>query len=178
MVLRSKEPSICWKNSGEVSFITISEHSGPNQNDMMAPLTFRMRLNLTPPAALPFHLNSQAVRYKLGLHANSPVIANSPTLEVMALPEEIGKFGKWMVEWLDAQFRGNDVPPDPPVSLISWTWVDHSLETLKSDITSIGKKWMYHNYLWTPSALEQFDTFLKQASSDTCVAAETTQSVT
>lgn len=157
--LRSKEPGLCWKASGQVAFATVSEFSGPNATEENAPLLLRLRTNLYPPPAIFYHLKSPAVRHKLGV-PNEPLIATEPALELTALPEEIGKFGKWLTSWLDSQFYQRPNCPPPPLQLISWGCGDE-LEDERDDITQVGRDWRLHLYLWTPGALEVFEPWIK-----------------
>lgn len=158
--LRSKEPGICWKASGQVAFAAVSEFSGPNTMDDGAPLLLRIRTNLNPPPAIFYHIKSPAVRQRLGL-PQDPLISTAPALELTALPEEIGEFGQWLTVWLDSLFCQQQTCPTPPVPLISWG-CGAELEDEREMLTEIGRDWGLHLYLWTPRALEAFETWLKR----------------
>jgi hypothetical protein len=158
--LRSKEPGLCWKAGGIISFAAISEFSGPNATEEDAPLLMRLRTNLYPPPAVFYHLKSPAVRNKLGVSAE-PLIANDPALELTATPEEIGKFGRWLTTWLDSTFYQKPNCPPPPIPLVSWG-CGEELEDTREEITQVGRDWRLHLYLWTPTALEAFEAWLKK----------------
>jgi hypothetical protein len=160
VTLRSKEPGLCWKAGGQVSFAALAEFSGPAAMADDAPLLFRLRTNLYPPPAIFYHLKSPAVRHKLGV-SSDPLVATDPALELTALPEEIGKFGRWLTAWLDSQFYQRPQCPVPPIRLISWGCGDE-LEDERDDITQLGYDWRYHLYLWTPGALEMFEEWLNK----------------
>jgi hypothetical protein len=158
--LRSKEPGVCWKAGGQVSFAAISEFSGPNSTEEDAPFLLRLRTNMCPPPAINYHLRSPAVRQKLGLSAD-PMLAVEPVLEVTTLPEEMGKFGCWLTKWFDSYFYQRPQVPAPPVQLISWG-CGSDLEDERDNLIELGRDWRLHQYLWSPGALERFDEWLKK----------------
>jgi hypothetical protein len=158
--LRSKEPGLCWKAAGQVAFAVINEFAGPNAMEDDAPLLLRLRTNSYPPPAIHYHLKSPAVRHKLGV-VSDPLIANEPVLELTALPEEIGKFGRWLTTWLDSQFYQRFNCPTPPIPLVAWS-VNDDLTSRKDAVEDMGAEWRQHLYLWTNGALEVFEPWLQK----------------
>jgi hypothetical protein len=156
--LRSKDPGICWKAGGTVAFATITEFSGPTATEDGAPHLLRLQTNAYPPPAVFYHLRSAAVRNKLGV-GDVPLLCKEPVLELTALPEEIGKFGRWLTTWCDAQFYRLNLPPAPPVELISWGWNDDG-SGRKDDLMQTGANWRNSLYLWTPTALRRWEDWL------------------
>lgn len=158
--LRSKEPGLCWKAAGQIAFAAINEFSGPNTMEDGAPLLMRLRTNIDPPPAISYHLKSPAIRNKLGV-SQEPIIMSEPALELTAMPDEIGKFGKWLPMWLDSQFYQRNTCPTPPMQLISWRAGD-DLADLRDDLMDLGTDWRLHLYLWTDRALMEFESWLKR----------------
>lgn len=158
--LRSKEPGLCWKASGQVAFAAIAEFCGPNSTDEDAPVLLRLRTNSYPPPAIYYHLKSPAVRHKLSI-PNEPLIATEPALEVTTMPDEVGKLGAWLTSWLDCHFYQRTCGPSPPIPLVAWG-VREDLSERKEDFTQLGPRWRTNLYLWSPRALEVFEPWLSQ----------------
>jgi hypothetical protein len=162
-VLRSKEPAVCWADSGVLNYAVVAEYSGPTATEDGAPLLFRIRVNLNPPPALQHHLRSAAVRRRLRV-PTPPEIAKEPVLEVTTLPDEIGEFGTWVRAWSDAQSRGATQAPKPPIPLFVWD-LNVDLTERREELVSRGRKWRQYTYLWTARAIQLFGPWLKEDES-------------
>jgi hypothetical protein len=160
MQLRSKEPGICWKASGQVAFAVIGEFAGPNTMAEDTPLLLRLRTNMYPPPAIYYHLRSPAVCCKLGV-MQPPLLATDPAFELTALPSEIAQLGKWFTAWLDGKFYQSQTCPRPPVPLVSWR-ADDGLVERQDDVMTLGRNWKDHMYLWTPKAISEFKQWLNK----------------
>lgn len=154
--LRSRDPGFCWKSGGLVSYAVLAEFGGPSM-DPEAPTMFRLRMNIAPPPALPYHLQSPAVRLKLGI-IGLPNIATEPTLEVTTRPEEMGKFGAWLTDWIDAQFCNRATPPASPSPLHYWGVGENMVEKIEK-LDEVGRDWLQLTSLWTEEALCEFRDF-------------------
>ncbi len=156
--LRSKDPGLCWKASGQVAFAIVSEFSGPNTVEEDAPLLFGLRTNSFPPPAIYYHLKSPKVCHKLGIQS-TPLILDTPALELIATPDEMAQLGHWLTAWLDSYFYQRTTAPDPPTTLLS-VIVNEEYKEVATDITTIGPDWRFKMALWTPAALTSWNTFL------------------
>lgn len=159
--LRSKDPGLCWKASGQVAFAIIGEFSGPNMVQDDAPLLFRLRTNLYPPPAIYYHLKSPKVRHKLGIQA-TPIILSEPALEVTGTPDEIAKLGQWLTAWLDSYFYQRPIVPTPPFQICSVTVDKQTYQDVLTDVMSLGPDWRFKMNLWTPAALESWNAYLRK----------------
>lgn len=156
--LRSKEPCVCWKMHGKLSFIAFSAFSGFLRKPGKEPDLIRMRLNIHPPSALHFAANSGNFCKQLSFITN-PIIATEPSLEVTCLPEEISVLDKWLVNWLKSYDQGSLNPPASEFPLISWTW-NADLSEYKLPLTVETKDWKQHLYLWSQDAIEVWESFI------------------
>jgi hypothetical protein len=148
VALKSKDPAVCWEISRTVHFATVTEFTGPNANDDPdAPLLFRMRVNEYPPPAL---------HYFLRRHRGSPIIAESPVLNLFARAKEIPLLGAWVASWHRSWLRDDASPPEPPVELVAEI-VGKDLSEELLDFTALGEAWRNQGYLWTRRARRAFE---------------------
>jgi hypothetical protein len=160
IALRGKKPAVCWGVSGVVNFSVVNEFSGPTTMGGDAPLLFRVSVNLYPPPALYHSLKSPAVRQQLGV-PTAFRIAEEPTLQLTALPEELEQFGTWVLAWYHDQSRHAPQAPKPPIPLLRLT-SSGDLGDLSEDLVSAGSDWRFYTYLWTPRAFQLFSTWLEK----------------
>lgn len=161
LILRSKDPGVCWKAAGQIAYASIAEFSGPHVNDSCdnAPTLFRLKVNLQAPPALFYHLNSPAVRHKLCISSRT-TLADDPLLEVTAHPKEIAELGKWLALWLEHKFYNSKTPPVTPIALETWV-CDENMKDHHEDFNALGEHWIRCEYLWTPSAASKFSAWLR-----------------
>lgn len=158
--LRSRDPGLCWKASGQVAFAIVNEFSGPNAVRDDAPLLFKLRTNLYPPPAVFYHLKSPKVRHKLGIH-NEPIILTDPALELVGTPDQVSQLGRWLMAWLDSYFYQRASVPTPPFEICSVTVHKETYKDVATDITALGPDWRYKLNLWTPPALQTWNEYLQ-----------------
>ncbi len=157
--LRSRTPGVCWQKDGYISYATVVNFSQTTTYDGL-PHLFRIYMNLYPPPILSACLKATEVRQKFAL-SDTYELATTPTLEITALPQEIGQFGRWLSRWNDAHSGGNPKPPKPPVRLISWGW-NEKLESTKDDLCDVFESWHLRSYLWTEMAIEIWENWLRR----------------
>lgn len=161
-ILRSSEPAVCWKAGGCVHYASVQEHCGPQTSYIASPLILRVQVNIYPPVALTdFHLKIGAFRYALGV-GNNPVLADSPTLEVKCLPDELEALGEWLPRWIDDQFCSRSVPPKPPHQMSWLTWDDTGANRQLSFDTLDRGRWRAAEDIWTTPALNEFEPWFDQ----------------
>lgn len=161
MQLRSREPGVCWKAGGRLSYATVQEYTGPETSSYPTPLIAQIQVNTYPPPALTaYHLTSPHVRHVLGVRPN-PVIASDPKLELNCEPDDIPKFGNWLTQWIDAQFRQQPDPPTPPIPLYWWTWEETGRGKF-IDYNSLRNNWRKAEFIWTEPAAVQHRAWLEQ----------------
>lgn len=160
--LRSRDPGVCWKAGGQLSYATLHEFTGPNTSGYPAPHIVELQVNVYPPPALiSYHLASAGSRRKLGVRA-SPIISTEPRLRLCCLPEEAGQFGSWLPGWIDAQFCRHKRPPAPPCELLSWTWDAGGGSIQQPYVDLEDETWRRAEAVWTPAAAAQHDEWVRQ----------------
>lgn len=161
IIIKSKEPTICWLACGNIGFASISEHIGAlSTSDNNSPSLFRLRVNIAPPTALFYQLKSSPVRCKLRI-SGKVNISTDPILELTTRPEELLCYVDWLVDWLDGQFYKHKTPPKSEPRLIYYSW-DEELNTIKIPFDTFNDTWFNRNYLWTETAIADIERYLQE----------------
>jgi hypothetical protein len=157
LALPSREPTVCWEGGGLVNYAAVGEFSGPTTMGEDAPLLPEVRVNDRPPPAVHHHLATRKVQQTLGVPPSAP-LAETPTLRLVALPDELDVFGTWLADWFSAQSHPDAPVPTPPITLLVWGSKE-GRNAPPETFLSVGAAWRHLGFLWTPRALQLFATF-------------------
>lgn len=148
--IRSREPAAAWNAIGAVGYVSLapwqSYWTAFDPELGLPPLLVRIQVNFRPPPGLFYILRSRPFRDKLGVRPETPLL-ETPQLELIADPEELLPFAKWLAEWECGQAGKTAKAPNPPSPF-------HTPEA-DYDFRGDDGRWLYHETLWTRPAYQQ-----------------------
>jgi hypothetical protein len=152
--VRSREAAAAWNAIGAVGYFSLAPWqpywTQPDSLLGPAPLLVRVQVNFRPPPGLFYILRSRPFREKLGVRPETPLL-EAPQLELIADPEELLPFAKWLADWECGQAGRSSAAPRPPSPF-------HTAEA-NYDFRGDDGRWLFHEALWTRPAYQQYESW-------------------